>query len=136
MTTHRSSSGWTCPDSGRRCSSYGRGRPDGSRWATSRTSRTTCPQVQFPQAVKVVLESLMDDTGLHVPMGDLPEEIVENNQLIDSEIAGSAETMELVAALEDAFDTAHDRAAPVPTADEIAAEFEQFLAEREQDQNP
>lgn len=93
-------------------------------------------QVQFPQAVKVVLESLMDDTGLHVPMGDLPEEIVENNQLIDSEIAGSAETMELVAALEDAFDTAHDRAAPVPTADEIAAEFEQFLAEREQDQNP
>ena len=69
-------------------------------------------------------------------MGDLPEESVENNQLIDSEIAGSAETMELVAALEDAFDTAHDRAAPVPTADEIAAEFEQFLADREQDQNP
>jgi hypothetical protein len=41
-----------------------------------------------------------------------------------------------VAALEDAFDTATDRAMPVPSADEIAAEFEKFLADREQDQNP
>ena len=36
----------------------------------------------------------------------------------------------LVSALEDAFDTAHERATPVP-ADEIAAEFE-FLQDREQ----
>lgn len=93
-------------------------------------------QVQFPQAVKVVLSALMDDTGLRIPLGHLDEEIIENNELINAEVAGSAETGELVAALEDAFDTAHDRAAPVPTADEIAAEFEQFLADREQDQNP
>jgi hypothetical protein len=93
-------------------------------------------QVQFPQAVKVVLQSLMQDTGLRVPIGDLDEEIVENAELIDAEVAGSAETGELVAALEDAFDTAHDRIAPVPTADEIAAEVEKFLADREQDQNP
>ena len=93
-------------------------------------------QVQFPQAVKVVLESLMHDTRLRIPMLELEKEIEENTELIDSEISGSAETQELVAALEDAFDTAHDRVAPVPTADEIAAEFERFLAEREQDQNP
>jgi hypothetical protein len=93
-------------------------------------------QVQFPQAVKAVLESLMDDAGLRIPLGDIAAEIVENNELIDAEVAGSGETSELVAALEDAFDTAHDRATPVPTADEIAAEFEKFLADREQDQNP
>jgi hypothetical protein len=69
-------------------------------------------------------------------LGDIAAEIVENNELIDAEVAGSGETSELVAALEDAFDTAHDRATPVPTADEIAAEFEKFLADREQDQNP
>jgi hypothetical protein len=93
-------------------------------------------QVQFPQAVKVVLQSLMEDTGLRIPLGDLDDEIAENAELIDAEVAGSPETSELVAALEDAFDTAHDRAAPVPTADEIAAEVEKFLADREQDQNP
>jgi hypothetical protein len=93
-------------------------------------------QVQFPQAVKVVLQSLMDDTGLRIPLGDLDDEIAENAELIDAEVAGSPETGELVAALEDAFDTAHDRIAPVPTADEIAAEVEKFLADREQDQNP
>jgi hypothetical protein len=93
-------------------------------------------QVQFPQAVKVVLESLMDDTGLRIPMGDIAAEIEENNELIDAEVAGSGETSELVAALEDAFDTAHDRDAPMPSADEIAAEFEKFLADRERDQNP
>ncbi len=93
-------------------------------------------QVQFPQAVKVVLESLMDDTGLRIPLGDLDAEILENRELIDSEVAGSAETGELVAALEEAFDTAHERSMPMPSADEIAAEFEKFLADREQDQNP
>jgi hypothetical protein len=93
-------------------------------------------QIQFPQAVKVVLSSLMEDTGLRIPLGDLDEEIVENRELIGEEVAGSAETSELVAALEDAFDTAHERATPMPSADEIAAEFEKFLADREQDQNP
>ena len=93
-------------------------------------------QVQFPQAVKVVLSSLMEDTGLRIPIGDLDEEIVENNELIGAEVAGSPETAELVAALEDAFDTAHERSTPMPSADEIAAEFEKFLADREQDQNP
>ena len=93
-------------------------------------------QVHFPQAVKVVVESLMADTGLRIPMGELPQEVAENAELIDAEVAGSSETAELVAALEEAFDTAHERVAPVPTADEIGAEFERFLAEREQDQNP
>jgi hypothetical protein len=93
-------------------------------------------QVQFPQAVKVVLESLMEDTRLRIPLAGLDDEVAENQELIDAEVAGSPETSELVAALEDAFDTAHDRDAPMPSADEIAAEFEKFLADREQDQNP
>lgn len=92
-------------------------------------------QTHFPQAVKVVLESLMEDAGLDIPLDGLAEEVAESNRLIDDEVAGSPETSELIAALEEAFDTAHDKTAPVPTADEIGAEFERFLAEREQDEN-
>lgn len=88
-------------------------------------------QVYFPQALTVALEALMDDSGLVLPLTGLPEETAESFSLINDEMASSTETQELVAALEEAFDAAHTRIAPVPTADEIGAEFERFLAERE-----
>ena len=88
-------------------------------------------QVYFPQAMIVALQALMDDTGLVIPMAGLAEEAAESLDLINNEMASSAETQELVAALKEAFDAAHDQVAPVPTADEIGAEFERFLAERE-----
>ena len=88
-------------------------------------------QVYFPQALVVALQALMDDTGLVVPLAGLAEEAAESLDLINKEIASSAETQELVGALEEAFDAAHIRVAPVPTADEIGAELERFLAERE-----
>lgn len=93
-------------------------------------------QVYFPQSAKAVLQAFMNDTGLVIPLTGLDDEIRDSLDLINSEVEGSPETGELVSALEDAFDTAHERATPVPTADEIAAEFEKFLQDREQDQNP
>ncbi len=88
-------------------------------------------QVYFPQALSVVLDGLMDDTGLVIPSLTLKDEMTETLDLINGEIEQSADTKELVQALEEAYDTATESVVPVPTADEIGAEFERFLAERE-----
>ena len=48
------------------------------------------------------------------------------------EMVGSSEVQELVATLEQQYDALQaDRPERVPSAEEIAAEFERFLAERE-----
>ena len=51
---------------------------------------------------------------------------------IDTEMAQSGEVQELVATLEQQYDAiAADASQQVPSADEIGAEFEKFLAERD-----
>jgi predicted ATP-grasp superfamily ATP-dependent carboligase len=100
-------------------------------------------QATYPAASVTLLEHLSRLTGLHLP-GDALREAAETNRTeIDAEIARSPENTAVVAALEeqfDAFTSAHEStgllgpAGEVPSAEEIGAEFERFLAD--QDRRP
>lgn len=90
-------------------------------------------QVPFPQAMVAVLQALMDDTGLVLDISELVREVDESINMVSHEIEANPETQDVVVALEEAFDATRENMASVPTADEIGAEFERFLAERDPD---
>jgi predicted ATP-grasp superfamily ATP-dependent carboligase len=91
-------------------------------------------QASFPEATLTLTRSLNQATGLAVPLEPLEKASATNLADIASEMQGSSEVQELVANLEQQYDSLqaeqHDI---VPSAEEIAAEFEKFLADREKD---
>ncbi len=89
-------------------------------------------QVPYPAGVVRVLDALMDDTGLVISPAGLDEAIAETDAMLTGELEGNSETADMVRAMEEAYDATQERIIPVPTADEIGAELERFLAEREQ----
>lgn len=98
-------------------------------------------QAPYPAAAVVALNAVISETGLSLP----PEPLRERAQRADAEITrqveGSEEIKSLVRALEEQYEaysdarqgdlTAED-AASLPTAEELAAQFEQFLAQQDQ----
>jgi predicted ATP-grasp superfamily ATP-dependent carboligase len=89
-------------------------------------------QAAFPEAALTLTRLLRNATGLAVPVEPLEEASASNMTDIDTEMAQSAEVQELVSTLEQQYDAvAADAGQQVPSADEIAAEFEKFLAERD-----
>ncbi len=89
-------------------------------------------QAAFPAAALSLTRSLNQATGLAVPLEPLEKASVTNLADIAAEMAGSSEVQELVASLEEQYDRLQAAGAdPVPSADEIAAEFERFLAEQD-----
>jgi hypothetical protein len=94
-------------------------------------------QAQFADAAVVGLESFVAATGLNIPADDLVAAAGLNRAEIAEWIAGSDEVTQVVEALERQYDTyMQAREKPnllatdirdLPTADEIGAEFEQFL---------
>jgi predicted ATP-grasp superfamily ATP-dependent carboligase len=97
-------------------------------------------QATYPAASQTLLEHLSRLTGLHLPSDALREAAETNRTEIDAEIARSPENTAVVAALEeqfDAFTAAHEStgllgpAGNVPSAEEIGAEFERFLADQD-----
>jgi predicted ATP-grasp superfamily ATP-dependent carboligase len=89
-------------------------------------------QAPFPEATLSLTRSLNQATGLAVPLEPLEKASAANLADIADEVAGSSEVQELVASLEQQFDSlTASGAEQVPSADEIGAEFERFLAERE-----
>jgi predicted ATP-grasp superfamily ATP-dependent carboligase len=89
-------------------------------------------QAAFPKAALTLTRLLCNATGLAVPLEPLEEASASNLTDIDTEMAQSAEVQELVSTLEQQYDAiAADASQQVPSADEIAAEFEKFLAERD-----
>ena len=88
----------------------------------------------FPEATLILTRSLNQATGLAVPLEPLEKASASNLADIAEEMATSTEVQELVATLEQQFDALQaEQPDRVPSAEEIAAEFERFLAEREQD---
>jgi hypothetical protein len=95
-------------------------------------------QVQYPQAAAELIRQIARRGGLTIPVGELEAAGREVAQAIDRQVAESAEIGAVVHALEQQFDAfvgsnggsalLADRGA-LPTADEIGAEFEAFLAE-------
>ena len=97
-------------------------------------------QATYPAASLTLLEHLGRLTGLHLPTETLQEAAQANRTEIDAQIAQSAENTSVVAALEQQYDNymaAHEStgllgpAGDVPSADELGAEFERFLADQD-----
>lgn len=89
-------------------------------------------QAAFPEATLSLTRLLSQATGLAVPLEPLEKASATTMADIAQEMAGSSEVQELVASLEAQYDTMQaETSQRVPSADEIAAEFERFLADRD-----
>ncbi len=100
-------------------------------------------QATFPAASLTLLEHLSRLTGLHLPTEALQEAAEAQRTEVDEQIARSPENTAVVAALEQQFDrfTAAREGSDllseigeVPSGEEIGAELERFLADRERRQ--
>jgi predicted ATP-grasp superfamily ATP-dependent carboligase len=91
-------------------------------------------QAAFPQAAITLLQQLAGATGLGIPLEPLEKAAAENLADITNEMSDSDEVQQLVASLETQYDILQAEGVPrVPSADEIGAEFERFLAQRDDD---
>jgi predicted ATP-grasp superfamily ATP-dependent carboligase len=97
-------------------------------------------QATYPAASVTLLEHLERLTGLHLPTETLAEAAQANRTEIDEQIGRSPENTAVVAALEqqyDSFTAAREGtdllggSGEVPSAEEIGAEFERFLADQD-----
>jgi len=95
-------------------------------------------QAAYPAAAVTLLESVQRATGLVLPGDALRESARRTDLEIARQVEGSAEVAEVVQALEqqyDAFTAERESllasADQVPTAEELGAQFEQFLAEQQ-----
>jgi predicted ATP-grasp superfamily ATP-dependent carboligase len=96
-------------------------------------------QATYPAASLTLIEHLGQLTGLHLPTDSLREAAEATRTEIDQQIARSPENTVVVAALEEQFDSfAAARegtdllsGGAMPSAEEIGAEFERFLADQD-----
>ena len=95
-------------------------------------------QAAYPTAALTLLDSLREVTGLDLPEGALKDAAERTNTLINQQVSESAEVADLVHGLEVQWDAASTadgnllaEGEEMPTADELAAQFEQFLAEQQ-----
>ena len=96
-------------------------------------------QSDYPEAAQKMLECLIDNTGLQIPLTALGEAAARVREQVDQQIRGNEEVEGVVSALEnqyDAYITAEERrssllasSGDLPSGDELGAEFERFLAE-------
>jgi proteasome assembly chaperone (PAC2) family protein len=99
-------------------------------------------QSTYPQAAIAALHRLERVAGLDLKVGELEGAAQEAARQIEEQVSGSPEVASLVQALEeqyDAFTRGIGRAGllgatDLPTADELGAEFERFLAEQAPDE--
>ncbi|HUA28388.1 MAG TPA: PAC2 family protein [Streptosporangiaceae bacterium] len=96
-------------------------------------------QAAYPAAAVTLLESVQRATGLELPADALRESARRTDLEIARQVEGSEEVAQVVHALEEQYDafTADresllaDNAEPMPTAEELGAQFERFLAEQQ-----
>ncbi|TKK85645.1 PAC2 family protein [Herbidospora galbida] len=95
-------------------------------------------QAEYPQAAVTALEAITRGTGLVFPMDALRDAADKTTAEIEEQIQASAELSGAITGLEqqyDAFTAGKDNllaeSTPMPTGDELAAQFEAFLAERD-----
>lgn len=88
-------------------------------------------QSGFPQATLAVLQAINELTGLAIPEADLPGLSAENLAAINEQLPEAVELAAAIAEMERMYDAREaDPRGGVPSADEIGAEFERFLAEQ------
>lgn len=87
-------------------------------------------QSGFPQATLEILRLINQVTDLNIPEADLPKLTADNLAMIATELTDAPELAEAVAGMETTYDElAADPSRGVPSADEIGAEFERYLAQ-------
>ena len=100
-------------------------------------------QAVYPEAAVALLDTVTAITGLELPSDALRLAADRTNSEIDRQVAESTEVAELVTALERQYDAIAESGdteggdlldgGQMPTADELAAQFERFL--EQQDRN-
>lgn len=98
-------------------------------------------QTDYPQAAAELVRRISRATELSLPVGDLEARGVKVHAEIERQVAESDEVRALVSTLEKNYDTFSQTqetppplpAADVPTADDIAAQVEAFLAGQDED---
>lgn len=93
-------------------------------------------RAEYPQAARVLVDHLAVTTGLYLPTGTLTSAAERAEREIAEQVAGSEEVAQVVAALEQQYDTVISDATgrpgsaggELPSADELAAEVERYLA--------
>lgn len=101
-------------------------------------------QSSFPQASQRALIEIEGLSGLELGASQLEEAASRASEEIDRQLHESEEVQELVGALERQYDAFHEArgaglpitSADLPSADEIAAEFEKFLEQQRREQPP
>jgi len=94
-------------------------------------------QAVYPAAALVLLGEVAQFTGLDLPGVDLRVATERTQEAIEHQVAESQEIAELVRALEQQYDSAAQtegllaEGEEVPSGDELAAQFEQFLADQQ-----
>jgi predicted ATP-grasp superfamily ATP-dependent carboligase len=96
-------------------------------------------QAAYPAAAVTLLESVQRVTGLVLPGDALRESARRTDLEIARQVEGSAEVADVVRALEQQYDAftserenlLADEPENMPTAEELGAEFERFLAEQQ-----
>jgi len=98
-------------------------------------------QGTYPTAALGLLDALTESTGLVIQAAGLQEAAKRADAEITRQVAESAEVTQVVEALERQYDTFTKASEnllisdgePVPSADELGAELERFLAEQQRD---
>jgi len=91
-------------------------------------------QANYPLAAKALADAITEAGGPRFDLADLTRSGEETVAEINTEMTSSAEVTELVSNLEQAYDAVSaDTAGLVPSADELGAEFERYLAEQDKD---
>jgi hypothetical protein len=99
-------------------------------------------QAAYPAAAVTLLECVTRVSGLSLPDGALRDAAHRTDEEISRQVAASEEIAELVQALEQQYDTLTEASAregmlgDMPTADELGAQFERFLAEQQRRSDP
>ena len=97
-------------------------------------------QATYPAAAVTLLGSVQQSTGLSLPGDALREAAQRTDQEIARQVDGSEEVSEVVRALEQQYDAfaasgsgglLADEPEHMPTAEELGAQFERFLAEQQ-----
>ena len=93
--------------------------------------------LDYPDAAIALLDKLVEVTQLNLPKGELPTLAKITREQIDAQIASNGDLQATIATVEQHYDAmVEDRGLPIkqedlPTADQIGAEMESFLAKFE-----
>jgi len=111
----------------------GRGIPSIGIWAQVPHYATSMP---YPPATAALLTAVCDTGGLSLDVSDVRAEASAHRERLDALVAANPDHAQLLSQLESAYDVAHQRdehAADIPSGDELAAQFEEYLRDQRRD---